>query len=64
MLPFLPLAVGKIVRHPSLDVAPFAIEIALRFENCPSNQRVEPAAHLRHSPLEVQRPQLRAEFLD
>ena len=31
MLAFLPLPVGKVVRHPAFDVTPFAVEIALGF---------------------------------
>jgi hypothetical protein len=58
------LAISEIVWQFALDIWPLLSEIALGFENCPADQRVETAAHFRHPALEIEGRQISAKFLD
>jgi hypothetical protein len=64
MLFLLALAVGKIIGHPSFNVLPFPVEIALGLENRAADQGFEPPAHFGHAALEIERAEFDAELLD
>ena len=55
---------GEVIRHPALDIGPFAIEVALGFENGPADQRIETTANLRDAPLEIEGFERNGKFLD
>lgn len=64
MLAFLTFPVGQIVGHAALNIAPLAIEVALGFQHGATDQRIQPPAHLRHAPFEVERVERGAELGD
>ena len=59
----LALAVGEIIRHAPDHVVPFLVEIPLGLEYGPADQSIEPTPHLGNAALEIERPELDAEFL-